>query len=129
MVYANFVKNERGSQTLEFIAIFPLIIFSFLLIWQMALVAYSVVVAEAAARDGARVAAVVGESNMEPIRDAVHRAAYGLEVNSVTASKNSTSYGEEITVTIEVEMMTINIPFINDLSYTINADSTMPYEE
>ena len=61
----NYMKNERGSQLIEFVAVFPLIIFAFLFVWQMALVAYTVVVAEGAARVVAGVAAVEGDGGAD----------------------------------------------------------------
>lgn len=119
------LREERGSQTIEFVAIFPLIIFAFLLIWQMALAAYAVVVAEAAARDGARVAAVGGD-----YAAASKKAAYGLEVQQVTSSSPvSNSFGKEITVQIQVKIPVVKLPFMQDLNLSITADATMPYEE
>ena len=52
--WGSYVKNERGSQALQFLGLFPLVILSMLIIWQVGLISYTVVVAEAAARDGAK---------------------------------------------------------------------------
>ena len=60
--WSSYVKNERGSQALQFLGLFPLVILSMLIIWQVGLISYSVVVAEAAARDGARAASAHDES-------------------------------------------------------------------
>ncbi|MDQ0337874.1 hypothetical protein J2S00_000657 [Caldalkalibacillus uzonensis] len=124
-----YLYNERGSQTLEFVALFPLIIFACLFIWQMALAAYTVVVAEAAARDGARVASVVGVGNQGAIREAVNKAAYGLDVQQVNAMTRPNSYGEEVTVTVAVKLLTIKVPFIDELDFTVTRRATMPYEQ
>ncbi|WP_404453909.1 pilus assembly protein [Virgibacillus necropolis] len=117
------IKNERGSQLIEFLAVFPLIIFAFLLIWQMAMAAYTVVVSEAAARDGARVASVEGD-----YQTAVERSAYGLDVTSSLIT-GSSSYGKEVTVIVHAKMPMISIPFVGKLDYTIDADATIPVIE
>ncbi|SFE74268.1 TadE/TadG family type IV pilus assembly protein [Alteribacillus iranensis] len=123
-----YVKNERGSQLIEFVAIFPLIIFAFLFVWQMALAAYTFVVAEGAARDGARVASVSGIGDTEAIASSVQQSARGLDVLGISPSVSSGSYGEEVHVDIEVALKTINVPFVGELDYEITGTATMPYE-
>lgn len=117
------LQNERGSQLIEFLAVFPMIVMALLFIWQVALVAYTVVVAESAARDGARVAAVGGE-----FEDAVERAAYGLDVSSESFT-SGTAYGEEVTVTVTATIPSIKIPFIGRIEQDLTADASMPKEE
>lgn len=121
--WRRWIGNERGSQLIEFLAVFPMIVMALLFIWQMALVAYTVVVAEAAARDGARVAAVGGDYEA-----AVERAAYGLDVSSNSYS-SSTDYGEEVTVTVTASIPSIKIPFIGKIEETLTADASMPKED
>ncbi|MCM3113223.1 TadE/TadG family type IV pilus assembly protein [Lederbergia lenta] len=118
-----YMRNERGSQLIEFMAVFPMIIMALLFIWQVALVAYTVVVAESAARDGARVAAVGGDYG-----SAVDRAAHGLQVSS-SVSEGMTSYGEEVTVTVKATVPTIKIPLIGRFEHELTADASMPKEE
>jgi hypothetical protein len=116
--------EESGSQTVEFVAAFPFIVFSFLFIWQMALAAYTLVVSEAAARDGARVAAVGGD-----FHTAVRNAAYGLTIVEISPSSPPDLYtDEEVTVTVKAKVPVIDVPFIADLDYTITSDATMPVE-
>ncbi|GAK06095.1 septum site-determining protein [Geomicrobium sp. JCM 19037] len=122
------IRNERGSQLLEFLAIFPLIIFAFLFIWQMALAAYSIVIAEVSARDGARVAAIMEDFSGGEVEYAVNQAAKSLEVRNVNVKEGSTSYGREVTVEVQVQMRTIDVPFIGELDFPITGDATMPYE-
>lgn len=100
-----------------------MIVMALLFIWQVALVAYTVVVAESAARDGARVAAVGGE-----FEDAVERAAYGLDVSSESFT-SGTAYGEEVTVTVTATIPSIKIPFIGRIEQDLTADASMPKEE
>lgn len=117
------IRNERGSQLIEFLAVFPMIVMALLFIWQMALVAYTVVVTEAAARDGARVAAVDGD-----YKAAVRRAAHGLDVSS-SKSTGSTSYGEEVTVRVTATIPSIKIPLIGRIEKDVTADASMPKEK
>lgn len=117
------IQNERGSQLIEFLAVFPMIVMALLFIWQMALVAYTVVVAESAARDGARVAAVGGA-----YEEAVERAAYGLDVSSDSYT-STTAYGEEVTVTVTATIPSVKIPLIGRIEQDLTADASMPKEE
>jgi TadE-like protein len=119
-----YIKNERGSQLIEFLAVFPMIIFALLFIWQVALVAYAVVVSEAAARDGARVASVEGDYEA-----AVESSAYGLDLQSVSSSTGDSSYGKNVTVTVVTKVPTVSVPFLGKIDYDLKADATMPMEE
>lgn len=101
-----------------------MIVMALLFIWQMALVAYTVVVAESAARDGARVAAVGGD-----IETAVERSAYGLEITEINDFTSSTDYGEEVTVTVTAMIPSVKIPMIGRIEQDLTADASMPKEE
>ncbi|ANX10958.1 hypothetical protein ABE41_002885 [Fictibacillus arsenicus] len=118
-----YLKNQKGSQLIEFVAVFPMVIFAMLFIWQMALVAYTVVVSEAAARDGARVASVKGD-----YQATVQKSASGLDVQA-SHGYGSSSYGEEVTVTVTSKVPTVSIPFVGRIDYSLDADATMPMEE
>lgn len=50
-------QGQRGSAAVEFLAVLPFVVLVVMLIWQLVLVAYCLVVAEATARDVARAAA------------------------------------------------------------------------
>ncbi|GAK13684.1 TadE/TadG family type IV pilus assembly protein [Geomicrobium sp. JCM 19039] len=125
--WKKYVKNQKGAQVLEFVAVFPLIIFAFMFIWQMALVAYGIVVTEAAVRDGAR-AAAVSEDHESAAREAIDNSSMGVQVNEVDSNVTSTSYGEEVIVTLETYVPTINVPFIGSLEQTVSSQASMPYE-
>ncbi|MBM7095049.1 pilus assembly protein [Bacillus sp. H-16] len=117
-------KNQKGSQTLEFVAVFPLIIFAFLFIWQMALVSYAIVVTEAAARDGARAASVDGD-----YVQAVQSSAVGLDiVGTPGRSISESSYGQEVTVTVVTKVPMVQMPFVRNLDQNVTSTATMPYE-
>ncbi|WP_221569142.1 TadE/TadG family type IV pilus assembly protein [Alkalihalobacillus sp. TS-13] len=118
--FRKLVKNERGSQLIEFVAVFPMVILAMMIIWQMALVAYTVVVTEAAARDGARAAAVDGDAEK-----VAERSAGNLVLQSVNTDKGD----EDVTVTVVANVPTVSIPFIGRLEFTFDADATIPIEE
>ena len=50
--------GERGQTTVEFMGIFPLVLVTVILLWQIALTGYTYVAAGHAAREGARELAV-----------------------------------------------------------------------
>ncbi|WP_262174743.1 TadE/TadG family type IV pilus assembly protein [Saccharococcus sp. Marseille-Q5394] len=116
----SYVNNERGSQALQFLGLFPLILLSMLIIWQVGLISYSVVVAEAAARDGAR-AASAHDANWEEI---ARNSAYGLEV-VVTGGP-----GEDVaTVKVKAKAPIISLPWIKNMEFDFTADAVMPMEK
>ncbi|MDZ5474424.1 TadE/TadG family type IV pilus assembly protein [Bacillus sp. 31A1R] len=115
-----YINNERGSQAIEFLAMFPLIILAILIIWQICLIAFSLVVAESAARDGAR-AAAIHDSNWKQV---AIKSASGLKVN-VTGGPGS----EEAHVFIEVEAPIVKLPLISEIEFSYTVDAVMPMEE
>jgi hypothetical protein len=123
ILFKKYIRNEKGSQLIEFLAVFPMIIFALLFIWQVALVAYAVVVSEAAARDGARVASVDGD-----FEAAVESSAYGLDIQSVTSGTGSAGGYESVTVTVVTKVPTVSVPFLGKFDYNLKADATMPKE-
>ncbi|WP_102349125.1 TadE/TadG family type IV pilus assembly protein [Bacillus sp. Marseille-P3661] len=115
-----YTNNEKGSQVIEFVALFPLIILSILIIWQIGLIAFSLVVAESAARDGAR-AAAIHDPNWKQVAE---NSASGLNV-IVTGGPGTT----EAKVNVEVQAPVVQLPFINDISFSYTVDAVMPMEE
>ncbi|UTR11088.1 pilus assembly protein [Evansella sp. LMS18] len=123
-IIKRYTGNEKGSQTIEFVAIFPLLIFAIFFVWQVSLVAYALVVTEAAARDGARAASVEGD-----YVQAVENSAVGLQLaGTPTRSIGSSGYGEEVTVTVVTKVPFIQMPILNNLDQNITRSVTMPYE-
>jgi len=115
-----YIKNERGSQAIEFLAMFPLIILAILIIWQICLIAFSLVVAESAARDGAR-AAAIHDPNWQQV---AIKSASGLKVK-VTGGPGT----EEAHVFIEVEAPIVKLPLISEIEFSYTVDAVMPMEE
>jgi hypothetical protein len=120
-LFKKHVQNEKGSQAIEFLAMFPLVILGMLIIWQVALIAYSIVVAESAARDGARAAAIHDEEWKQVARN----SAFGVHVASVTGGPGD----EEARVEVKVKAPIISLPLIDEMKFDFTADAVMPMEE
>lgn len=116
----SYVNNERGTQALQFLGLFPLVILSMLIIWQVGLISYSVVVAEAAARDGARAASAHDVNWKEVARN----SAFGLEVEVGGGP------GVDVaTVTVKAKAPVISLPWIKNMEFDFTADAVMPMEK
>jgi hypothetical protein len=117
----SYVKNERGSQAIEFLALFPLMLLSILLIWQIGLISFSLVVAESAARDGARAAAIHdGEW-----RSVARKSAAGIKIVDVRGGPGT----DEAEVILDVKAPIVELPLIADIDFTFTVDAVMPMEE
>jgi predicted transcriptional regulator len=118
-----YLRNQRGSQAIEFVAILPLFALVILVILQFAMAATAKVTAEAAAMDGARMAMVNGD-----YEGAARKVAQKYEVTSVSKQDN----GDYVTVTV-----TLQVPLLNNddlfkttgLSLPVTAQVTMRKEE
>ena len=99
---------------------FPLILLSILIIWQIGLIAFSLVVAESAARDGARVAAI-HDPNWSQVAE---NSAFGLDVK-VTGGPGA----EEARVNVEVKAPIVQLPLISEIDFSYTLDAVMPMEE
>lgn len=119
-IIKKYVNNERGSQAIEFVAMFPLIILSILIIWQIGLIAFSLVVGESAARDGAR-AAAIHDPNWKTVAE---RSASGIKVN-VTGGPGAV----EAHVFVEITAPIVKLPLIKEMKFTYTVDAVMPMEE
>lgn len=115
-----YTGNEKGSQAIEFIALFPFVLLGMLIIWQVALIAYTIVVSESAARDGAR-AAAVHDADWKAVAE---RSAMGLDV-TVAGGPGPTDAKVEVTAKAPV----IALPFIAEMDFSFTADAVMPMEE
>lgn len=117
------LANEQGSQTLEFAALFPLVVVTILIMWQFALAAYAVVVGNAAARDAARVAAVEGDW-----ATAARRAATGFVIEVDDPDYSSVSFGRAVTVRVRIRIPTLPLPFLRERRIFAETAATMPAE-
>lgn len=112
------LRSQRGSQTVEFVALFPLLLVAILLVWQFTLGAFVLVVAEGAARDGAR-AAAAGDDGY----GAARRAAAGFNP-SIEISDGWDAV--EARVTIEVPL--VPLEFLKDQHVYVTRTARMPKE-
>ncbi|AYA74273.1 hypothetical protein DOE78_01720 [Bacillus sp. Y1] len=117
----SYVKNERGSQAIEFLALFPLMLLSILLIWQIGLISFSLVVAESAARDGARAAAIHDVKWQSVAR----KSAAGIKIVDVRGGPGT----DEAEVILDVKAPIVKLPLIADIDFTFTVDAVMPMEE
>lgn len=118
--FKRYLKNEKGSQAIEFVAMFPLVILGFLIIWQIALIAFSLVVAESAARDGAR-AASIRDPDWAQVAE---RSASGFDVEIFGGPGE-----KEARVEVYIKAPIIALPFIADMKFDFTADAVMPMED
>ncbi len=118
-----YLRNQRGSQAIEFVAILPLFTLVVLVVLQFAMAATAKVTAEAAAMDGARMAMVDGDYD-----GAARKVAQKYSVTSVSKQDD----GEYVTVSV-----TLQVPLLNNdelfkttgLSLPVTAEVTMRKEE
>lgn len=117
-------QEQRGSQTLELAALLPTIVLITLMIWQVTLAAFTVVVAEAAARDAAR-AASVGNDPLYAARRAVSGLTVQVECIPQNCSSVDNGYGPEITVRVTV-FSPVVAPFMRNWPIPVTRQVTMP---
>jgi hypothetical protein len=117
-------REQRGSQTLELAALLPILVLTALVIWQVTLAAYTVVVAEAAARDAAR-AAAVGNDPVNAARRAVTGLSVRVQCIPDDCSGRDNGFGPEVTVSVTVIAPTV-APFLRQWPIPITRQVTMP---
>jgi Flp pilus assembly protein TadG len=92
-------RGERGSAAVEFALVLPLLLVVALALLQLGLLVRDSLMVQAAARAGARAAAVVDDS--VAVREAALAAGPGLDQGSVTVDVMRTgARGEPVTVSI-----------------------------
>lgn len=55
-------KNERGSATIEFLSMIPLILLVMLIFWQFLVAGYAVIITQSAANEAAKIYSVTGST-------------------------------------------------------------------
>lgn len=116
-------SHESGSQTLEFVALIPMVMLVLLLMLQMALVGYSIVVVESSVREAALAAAQAQEYEdpEKKAQDAATSMAQGIHVTLESVE----CVGGDVTVTVKGEAP--NVLF--DSGLTFSRSVTMPTRE
>lgn len=114
--------GEQGAVATEFALILPLLVILFFGIVQVGLAVWRAQVVEAAAREGARVAAVGGTDS--DIKDAVRAAATGFLASELTISPQECTDLDGDTI-VEVvasgDRLDYNIPFVGPFTPTFEA--------
>jgi len=101
------LADERGFELIEFIGAVPLILMIGLIIWQFMVFAHASMIANSAAQEGARAAAVY-----EPVDLAVRRSSPGYEVQ-IPGGECSGIRGEIVTVRVRLRVPVTWIPFVS----------------
>jgi Flp pilus assembly protein TadG len=120
--------NERGSAALEFALVLPLLLVLTLAMVQVGLIVRDSVVLTAAARAGAREAAVTADDTR--VRSAVDDAAAGLDSAGIDVTITRSTRGDPAGVSLAYADP-IRIPFVSWLfppSVTLRASAEMRQE-
>ena len=99
------LHDERGMELLEFIGVVIIVVMVALIIWQFMWFAHASMIANSAAQEGARAAAVY-----EPVGPAVERSSPGYEVS--WSSTGCGGKGAIVTVTVRLRVPLTWIPFV-----------------
>ncbi|WP_421617149.1 TadE family protein [Brevibacillus sp. TJ4] len=106
----NYLKNEKGSVTVEFIGILPFVFLILLILWQFLTGVYAVIIAQSAANEAAKVYAVTRNTDeaMNAARHIVSSAGAGISYDS---GRSLISYdGSYFTARIGVDLDLFFIP-------------------
>lgn len=123
------IRNERGSQLLEFVGILPLFLLMIIIVIQFAIAASAAVTAKAAAMDGARVA--ITDSGND-YRTAVQNVASSYNITSISKSESSDGMFTYVTVHVTLEAPLLNNSAMfntTGLSIPISAKVTLKKED
>lgn len=117
------LHQERGSSTVEFALVVPLLIVLVFGILQFGIAFGNQLAITHAAREGARLAAVGAFDE-----DSVRGRAYPVEPTAVTITyPNGNTHGEPVEVTVDYDL-TINIPFFGTRDIPLSSSAKMRLE-
>jgi len=116
-------REEQGASAVEFALVLPLLLVVALALVQVGLLVRDRLLVEAAARAGARTAAV--EADQAAIADAVARSAPDLDAGALTvAVSRAGAQGDPVSVTVGYTSA-IRVPFIGWLiTHGVGMEST-----
>ncbi|HWO96320.1 MAG TPA: TadE/TadG family type IV pilus assembly protein [Bacillus sp. (in: firmicutes)] len=105
------IKNEKGSASIEFLGMVPLLLLLFVMLWQFLVVGYALIVTHSAVNEGAKVYAVTND----PDKAANKAAEVMSKVGSSIRQKQSlnVSGGEmspDFTATLSTEVELVFLP-------------------
>jgi len=123
------IRNERGSQTIEFVGVMPFFLLMIVIVWQFAVVAGAAITAKAAAMDGARVAMVDDSGQYET---AVRNVAGAYSIEAIER-KSVIENGEEyvtVKVKLQVPLWRQKVLFdLSKLNVPVSAEVTVRKEK
>lgn len=118
--------NEKGSLTIEFLGMLPLMLLMIIILWQFMISAYGVIVTQSAANDAAKAYSL--SANASEARAAASetlQAGSNLKYRNVSVTNYSGSQEFEVTVNAGLELVFIpkkwvsNTPSVN-ISRTVS---------
>jgi Flp pilus assembly protein TadG len=122
------VRSERGTATLEFAMVLPILLILVLALVQVGLIVRDQLVLVGAARAGAREAVVTPDDDR--VRSVTAAAAPGIDASTMVVSINRTGRGDPASVSIDYRE-SLRVPFVDWLfpsSVTLRASASMRQE-
>jgi hypothetical protein len=122
------LHDERGIELIEFLGFFPLVLLILVLAWQLILVGYTGIVANGAAREGARAAVV-----REDIDRAVRFASPGFDGRrhwTLLSPPCIRGTRAPVRIQVQLEVPHVTFPFVGALNAypNVTAEATMRCE-
>ncbi|MBY6278047.1 MAG: pilus assembly protein [Symbiobacteriaceae bacterium] len=115
------IREETGAQTLEFLALFPLVILTMLVMLQTAFLGYALVVVETGAREAALAASRESGAKRARAAESTADKVAGSLIQSVTVACS----GDDVTV--QVTGVVPNVLFQSPFTFTRKV--TMPTQD
>lgn len=118
------VSNEKGSVTVEFIAILPFVFLIMLICWQFLVGVYGVIISQSAANEAAKVYAITGNSGeaMQAAKNVVDAAGGSITFNSGDITGEGNGY---FTAKVGVQM---ELEFLPDWLYIKEEDRYISFD-
>ncbi len=118
------VSNEKGSVTVEFIAILPFVFLIMLICWQFLVGVYGVIISQSAANEAAKVYAITGNSGeaMQAAKNVVDAAGGYISFKGADISGGVDGY---FTAKVGVQM---ELGFLPDWLYIKEEDRYISFD-
>ncbi|EJL31352.1 TadE/TadG family type IV pilus assembly protein [Brevibacillus sp. BC25] len=118
------VSNEKGSVTVEFIAILPFVFLIMLICWQFLVGVYGVIISQSAANEAAKVYAITGNSGeaIQAAKSVVNAAGGYISFNEGDITWDGNGY---FTAKVGVQM---ELGFLPDWLYIKEEDRYISFD-
>ena len=115
--------NERGSATIEFLSMVPLVLFLTFVFFQFLIVGYNLIVAQSALNEASKVYSTTGSSEKakEAVKNILSSSGNNITFNDLEIRGNA-----DFTATLDVDL---HLKFIPKNVIGIGNLSTIPYEK